>query len=627
MKRSRLIRWPALAMLLMALGGWWLSRASVDPGPMAPEAAASAAIGSAALAPAPSPRPPREGLGRAAVELSIPPAISEAVEASPGEVQGRVISESTRQPVPKAELTFATPGGAQSIVTSGDGTFRFAPKKAGQYQVASVKAEGYVPFGPDWGKSPISFVCRPGWRVRNITVVLTPAQDMVGVVVAAKGVPVPGVTARLLAPRAEEAALFPTADTFVTDAKGEFRFQGYEELIVEAIHGNQRGRARVDRDAVHDRKLVITLEANEGGQRDWVSLKGRVVSPGEQPVAGALVTASTSLRAYPKTFGDQDGYRTLTGPDGQFELSGLEAGRYDVSARSLGSAPTYRFDVKVPAQLVLKLGAAGTLKGKISVPSGAPLPSFALELDWQKAPLERLDLLSTTVVDADGAYQLTGLEPGQYVLTVKSPGFAPAEWPFAMPAGTLEQTLDITLEHGRVLSGTVQDAASRAPIADARVAVEGLNLRLGAETFSDATGAFHLDGLPEQAVTLQLSARGYHTLLLPAAGTGPFTALLTKVDPDGGTQIQGVGIGAVLRGREDVLVIGMVMPNGGAFEAGLKVGDEVFSVDGTPVSALGFGPAIMAIRGPPGTTVKLGVRKGGQAPVVEVTAVRKKIQA
>jgi C-terminal processing protease CtpA/Prc len=72
------------------------------------------------------------------------------------------------------------------------------------------------------------------------------------------------------------------------------------------------------------------------------------------------------------------------------------------------------------------------------------------------------------------------------------------------------------------------------------------------------------------------------------------------------------------------LAVVQVLPGGGAAEAGLARGDLVLRVDGAPVAELGFGGAIDAIRGPEGTRVSLGVRRGERT--FEVSAVRRLVR-
>ena len=85
------------------------------------------------------------------------------------------------------------------------------------------------------------------------------------------------------------------------------------------------------------------------------------------------------------------------------------------------------------------------------------------------------------------------------------------------------------------------------------------------------------------------------------------------------------GIGAALTPKDEVLLIGRVLPGGGAAEAGLVPGDAILSVDGIPVVKLGFNGCIQRIRGPEGSTVLLAVRKAG-GEEIQLEVYRRKIR-
>jgi C-terminal processing protease CtpA/Prc len=80
----------------------------------------------------------------------------------------------------------------------------------------------------------------------------------------------------------------------------------------------------------------------------------------------------------------------------------------------------------------------------------------------------------------------------------------------------------------------------------------------------------------------------------------------------------------VLSARGDGLVVAGLAPGGSGGEAGLRRGDLVVSVDGRAVVDLGFTEAVNAIRGPEGSTVVLGVRRGEER--LEIRAVRRLVR-
>jgi predicted metalloprotease with PDZ domain len=67
-------------------------------------------------------------------------------------------------------------------------------------------------------------------------------------------------------------------------------------------------------------------------------------------------------------------------------------------------------------------------------------------------------------------------------------------------------------------------------------------------------------------------------------------------------------VGAERIGDPSVLDVGMVHPEGPAHQAGLRHGNEITSVDGTPVRGKSYEQVVKMIRGEAGTIVKVGVK-------------------
>jgi len=80
-------------------------------------------------------------------------------------------------------------------------------------------------------------------------------------------------------------------------------------------------------------------------------------------------------------------------------------------------------------------------------------------------------------------------------------------------------------------------------------------------------------------------------------------------------------VGAERIGDPAVLYVGMVHPEGPAQQAGLKHGDEVMTVDGTPVTGKTYEQVVKMIRGQAGTVVKLGVKGEGGTRELSITRV------
>ncbi|MGE3270303.1 MAG: S41 family peptidase [Chloroflexota bacterium] len=88
----------------------------------------------------------------------------------------------------------------------------------------------------------------------------------------------------------------------------------------------------------------------------------------------------------------------------------------------------------------------------------------------------------------------------------------------------------------------------------------------------------------------------------------------------GETRISGVGILMTHVDPADPPHVAEVYRNSPAAGAGLKLGDQIVAVDGTPTAGLSIPQVASMVRGPQGTAVVLSIGRGGQTPVdVRVT--------
>ena len=125
-------------------------------------------------------------------------------------------------------------------------------------------------------------------------------------------------------------------------------------------------------------------------------------------------------------------------------------------------------------------------------------------------------------------------------------------------------------------------------------------------------------------------AQGFHRRIVSGlkikdgADVGPVIIAMNPIAEDEEPKLELTGIGAVLSGEGDGLLINQVFPNAGAVEAGLGPGDLILALDGTKVTDLGFGGAIERIRGREGTSIILQVRQAS-GQMLEVEVFRRKI--
>jgi protocatechuate 3,4-dioxygenase beta subunit len=226
------------------------------------------------------------------------------------------------------------------------------------------------------------------------------------------------------------------------------------------------------------------------------------------------------------------GFRAVTDEDGRFSLCGLAPGEYVLHAWAEGYLGELYDDaacwhdadpVVVPAEgdifgIDFALSVGGSIAGRIH-DGAAPVPG-ALVQAWPA----RADTMggdpdcgwnggggATAIADSDGNYVLAGLATGRYRVLAEARGFLPTFYgggqdpehatPVAVTAPHETSGIDIALERGGAISGTVRDQDNLAPIAGVLVEVylpieggPGIRWFLSAET--DRNGVYRIDGVP-----------------------------------------------------------------------------------------------------------------------------------
>jgi len=610
-------RWYLIAIvaLVVVVAGFWALRGSSrnsTPGPQSP------APGISRTAVRSNPPARRSIFQDVPVRLARVPDAGPVRGAANGAFEGRVVAARTGEGLSGAQLSFAHIGQVSSVSGAADGSFHFEPHVAGIWLLAAATAPGYLPFAPEWGQSPVLLEARPGELVRGITVTLAVAEEFEGRALDPRDEPVGGAEIAVLGGGAGTTTLVPLENRFRSDAAGFFRFIAPDDAVVEATHeGFATGRARVDYSVRLSRKLVVRLRPLEGAR---LTIEGTVVDQDGSPAEGALVSATPKLRPadVPMT--------TRVDVDGRFKLLDVERGIWGLVATRRGSAPAFG---EVPAgwsDLRQELLRGGELAGHVrDKRSGKPVAPFTVLVQGKETQ-------TVSVVDPAGTYRFENLSPGPVVVSVVAPAYAPSgEVRATIPdPGAGVATVDFDLSAGGRLMGFVVERGTDAGIPGALVGVEGTPPSIGVpvrnSTLTDDDGGFALSGLAESTIGIQASAAAHHARIISLPPipegqvTGPVTIELTplKLGEDAGVELAGIGAGFQKNG--DVFLVVRVIPNSGAAEVGLTVGDSVTSINGASVKPMTLADAIPLLRGPEGTTVTLDVTKAGN-PTQTVTLV------
>lgn len=183
------------------------------------------------------------------------------------------------------------------------------------------------------------------------------------------------------------------------------------------------------------------------------SVEGIVTQPDGQPAAGAMVqltaTAGTLLDGSPLIL------NATTGRDGVFRVTQVTPGDYRLVARgSTGSAGSFWASTELSVAgadvggLALALAPGHVIAGQIrfeglATPPAAVLNAMRIILlpsDYQNlkpnTPIRTIAFAASAAARADGTFELTGVPPGTYLLSI-SAGGGPSStwWPRSAAAG------------------------------------------------------------------------------------------------------------------------------------------------------------------------------------------------
>jgi hypothetical protein len=191
----------------------------------------------------------------------------------------------------------------------------------------------------------------------------------------------------------------------VTGHDGTYRMMlraGGSYLLICAAENHQPAAATINVGAGEIRRVLSLAGAGR--------IAGRVLDRAGRPIAEATLTLTGPRGEVVAS--------TNSGPDGGYQLEGLDGREYTLTATAAHAAPVSRtVTPNQPADLIMTIG--GVLAGNVrAAGSGQPIPAASvLAVDRSGA------VAGAATTGPDGRYELHDLPPGVY--TVAASGHAP----------------------------------------------------------------------------------------------------------------------------------------------------------------------------------------------------------
>jgi 5-hydroxyisourate hydrolase-like protein (transthyretin family) len=371
------------------------------------------------------------------------------------ELSGRVIDRDGH-PVDSAQVVVHAPAARAvraSATTDADGTFSLSGLADGPVSLSAVH-QGYVTATMD-NVDP----------AQAVTITLDRGGAITGRVTGLSDADIAGVNV---------AANYGTGTTQArVDSDGKFTISGVPDgtVFVSAIKTGPQMRRSTPKSVTVANGTAPFVEVDFA---EGIAVSGRVTREGK-PVAGGGIS-------FGGTKGERGGSAML-GPDGSYQVNGLETGEYRVYVNLSGVMGGSKLpNVTVTGSMTQDFDVTGsTLRGRVlDASTGAPLSEVTVQLRPVNMQAGTIHQAGT---DSDGRFSMELLDDGQYHLATQRSQYAPLQQDVTVPSQDVELRLNATAPTTvRVVDGvtgqamtadiTVVDPTSKSPLAHGRATAD-----------------------------------------------------------------------------------------------------------------------------------------------------------
>ena len=353
------------------------------------------------------------------VDEKTPP--QEIALSSGGTIAG-IVTTTTGEPL-KREITLQGPYIGYGNMTNESGRFAFKNMPSGRYVIAAGTARQEFLLGPDERKEDIVLTVAPGRTVRGVVRGLRPEQ----------------LQRTHISLQAGSGYFSARAD-----GQGGYAFNGVPPGSAQLMVFTQSRQIQKKIDVPADQDVVVDIVFPLG-----VRLSGRVTKGGEPAANGHLTMqlADTKMGTI---------HRARTSEEGTYEFEGVTPGEYRLRAQDDISRL-----ITIASDTVLNIDIPSVqLGGRVHEDDGTT-PIVGADVNIRGTDPATARVYGIKVTDNLGRFSLTGLEPGEIVLSVYKPGYEMYREKISYGSPITNKT--ITLRKGGGIEVRVQ-SASREPV-------------------------------------------------------------------------------------------------------------------------------------------------------------------